>query len=517
MDFTAVLPAPAAAGNRGCTPRGAGDNDTRDSRVEESGALSFPGLLEQSRESVPKDESRSPEESETADGAKDPVQPGNVASLEDGAKPASPAPDGKSVPMEINQGNVLPGIGQMIKVQMAVQGLETAPTTGAAPLARDLPGQVGEVAGMDHPALPDYQPTGGDGQATPAIALPESSGESGQEAPTGASTPRLEAVSTEVEIPGQGKIPVVKGGPSREGAPAGNEPEAPAGRQTMPAMADKLVASGSIRTPVDLKTKRTEVPADDQAHPAPAGTVASEMGTSESAPVPRDPGEETPAEPDNPTVADMSAAVETGKEETQETSSAGENAPVVMDAKPAEAASKPAPLEKAVPDLEKPGTGMRATGKGGHSFGRVDTAGHGHGIREQVLQQLSSTLDGKVGNEKVTLQLNPENLGRVEISFNAGGNDLDIVITTDNHEAEQAIREGIRELAEGIAAKSGRWQQVDIRVDQRSQDPGKNESRQDGRREQGRRDESGQRQHHQQQRDQSRGGAPDWASLRGEG
>ena len=199
MDFAAALPAPAAAGNRVCPSRGAGDGDTRDSRVEETGALSFPGLLEQSRDSEPGNESRSPGGCEPADRATDPVRSGDVATRE-----ASPGPEGKPVPTEISQGNVLPGIGRMIKVQMAVEGLETNVAPAAAGLALGRSGQAAELAGMDQPALPDYQPTGGDGLATPAIALPESGGEAGQEAAAGTGTPRQEALSAEPEKPGQG-------------------------------------------------------------------------------------------------------------------------------------------------------------------------------------------------------------------------------------------------------------------------------------------------------------------------
>jgi hypothetical protein len=146
---------------------------------------------------------------------------------------------------------------------------------------------------------------------------------------------------------------------------------------------------------------------------------------------------------------------------------------------------------------------------------RAATPSQAQDIRQQVVRQLSTSLDGKIGQEKVVLHLNPEKLGQVEIQFVAKGNDLNIVISAQSGEAEKAIKEGIRELASGISDKSTRWQQVDIKVENRGQDADKNDTRNDERRDQSRQEQSAS--HHQEHQHRRPDGRPDWASLRGEG
>jgi len=138
-------------------------------------------------------------------------------------------------------------------------------------------------------------------------------------------------------------------------------------------------------------------------------------------------------------------------------------------------------------------------------------------IRGQVIRELSSQMDGRIGQEKITLTLNPEKLGQVEIQFLVKDNDLNIVISASSTEAEQAIREGIKELSDGIADKSGRWNQVDIKVDQRGQEQDKNDNKQDAKRDSTKKEENTKQQQQQKNQNHPQAGAPDWASLVSEG
>ena len=114
----------------------------------------------------------------------------------------------------------------------------------------------------------------------------------------------------------------------------------------------------------------------------------------------------------------------------------------------------------------------------------------------------------------MTLLLNPEHLGQVEIQFTGRDDQLSVVIQASGKEAEQALRDGVKELADGIVERTGRWQQVDIRIenkgaDARRQDRG-GDARRDGENESGRRDgqSSGGRQRQDTQEE-----AREWASA----
>ncbi|MBU8869865.1 MAG: flagellar hook-length control protein FliK, partial [Gemmatimonadales bacterium] len=91
-------------------------------------------------------------------------------------------------------------------------------------------------------------------------------------------------------------------------------------------------------------------------------------------------------------------------------------------------------------------------------------------IQNQVAKHIATHASGTNGLQKMTLQLNPENLGKVEIQIQGSDDKLSVVITASGREAEQSLRDGVKELVGGIMERSGRWQQVDIRVEQKESD-----------------------------------------------
>lgn len=105
----------------------------------------------------------------------------------------------------------------------------------------------------------------------------------------------------------------------------------------------------------------------------------------------------------------------------------------------------------------------------------------GSNIRQQVVQQIATGAAGAQGVEKMTLQLNPENLGQVEIRFEGAGDKLSVTLIASGKEAEQALREGVKEVADAIVERSGRWQQVDIKVEQRDIEDRRHDRGQDSR------------------------------------
>jgi flagellar hook-length control protein FliK len=135
-------------------------------------------------------------------------------------------------------------------------------------------------------------------------------------------------------------------------------------------------------------------------------------------------------------------------------------------------------------------------------------------IRSQVTQKVMENLKNEIGQEKLTIRLNPEKLGQVEILFQAQGDNLNIVMNAGGSEAEKALQEGVRELSESIADKSPRWNVVEIRVENRGQEQTKQDPRNDERRE-----KQGQNEKQQDHKRRNQGnnpqnlGAGEWADF----
>ena len=101
-------------------------------------------------------------------------------------------------------------------------------------------------------------------------------------------------------------------------------------------------------------------------------------------------------------------------------------------------------------------------------------------VTSQVLRAVGPTVLG--GGEQVTIHLDPEELGRVEVRFHATGNRLAVTIVASGAEAERMLREGAKELSDVISQRSARFQTVEVRVEMREQE-NRQDTRQDGRRE----------------------------------
>ena len=518
MDMLSHLPLPVKPNRVESTSRNASDSvsrSSRDNQVEETGAISFPGLLERNQELAQTTGSRTEvnnqetlnETNGQASGADSDSNKQNVQ-LQETALPAEaqvPAGPGNSTEGQLTAlGNVSSTsqimIGQMVKIQMGTAVVSN-------PADPELPAQVQSKATanlggtqIQHPSLIDFQPTGG---AVPAEGKIDLAGLKILPAAEAGQVPASN--ESIVQESGDPNVTVQK----VQAAVVNNKTIAPAPIDTKmmdttaKTPADLALATqagpemDSVKMAAQVQNTANQVPVNTVVIEKPAATVSDlpeaqaveEEGSSELSTAIK---ATNLAEHYNPDLETHIAAQQTEASETDATESG-----------------------QLLQELDTTLTQPRVTNTILNGSARSEAMEQGRQIRSQVLHQLSSTMDGRIGSEKVTLQLNPEKLGLVEIQFLAKGDELNIVITASSNESEQALREGIKELADGLVDKSGRWQHVDIKVDQRGQDQDKNDSRSENRRDQSR-NQSDQK-NQQQSKKHAQDGAPDWASLQAEG
>ncbi|MBU2502852.1 flagellar hook-length control protein FliK [bacterium] len=137
-------------------------------------------------------------------------------------------------------------------------------------------------------------------------------------------------------------------------------------------------------------------------------------------------------------------------------------------------------------------------------------------LRSSVLQQVLEKADPTLNTQKVTIELRPENLGKVEIEFRGENDRLEVRIQASTPAAAQALSENLRELTESIKDRAARYQSVDIRVEvkestePRPTDQNRDQDRREQSRDQGRQDsqDRDQRKENQEGRRQRRGEEP---------
>jgi len=114
-------------------------------------------------------------------------------------------------------------------------------------------------------------------------------------------------------------------------------------------------------------------------------------------------------------------------------------------------------------------------------------------IRAQVTGPVLAAV-GSSGKTTLTLQLDPPQLGRVEVNILRDGNQLTITFSAAAAEAEAALQEGADKLVELILGQSSRWQEVQVRLErQDSQERGSRFQDQPGQSRQGRKEGGNQR------------------------
>ncbi len=155
-------------------------------------------------------------------------------------------------------------------------------------------------------------------------------------------------------------------------------------------------------------------------------------------------------------------------------------APLVRQAASLEGGESPAAAlhPVAMPAAATPSLIALGTGPGG-----VPTAGPDPArVLEQVLDQLLVREAEPGGHERLTLKLEPPELGRVEVRLEVIGGRLEVTLSAETHEAESALRSRSHELVQGLAARGGRWTDVQVRLE-RQEGQGRQEQRQETRQE----------------------------------
>jgi len=110
------------------------------------------------------------------------------------------------------------------------------------------------------------------------------------------------------------------------------------------------------------------------------------------------------------------------------------------------------------------------TGEPAAAAGSLAMAGP-NGVRAQVVTQLlAQRIAG--GNERVTLQLEPAHLGKLEVELRVQNGRLTVVFAAESSDVERALHDGADELVEALLQRGGRWSEVEVRS-QREADDGR--------------------------------------------
>lgn len=97
--------------------------------------------------------------------------------------------------------------------------------------------------------------------------------------------------------------------------------------------------------------------------------------------------------------------------------------------------------------------------------------------RQVTIQLLKQSGDATAPGGRLTLRLDPPQLGRVEVSFEQRGDRLLVTLTAQTPEAERALRNGAGELQQALAGAGGKWQNTQVKIELA---PGRDEPRPDG-------------------------------------
>jgi len=200
---------------------------------------------------------------------------------------------------------------------------------------------------------------------------------------------------------------------------------------------------------------KPEVTAEVTAQPGQAETKAGAAQTAEMTPASR--GPEVSATASGETAAPTEVASNTNTASTANTATTATTA--------TSAQATPVLAMDATPSSSLGTTHVTATMEPEMVHTPVDP----EKIQAQVMQQIAARDLPQSGTQKMTLQLNPGHLGKVEVQIIAQGDRLEVTFTATTTEAMQALRMGADDLTKTLVAQAGtqlgtRWQQVDVKV-----------------------------------------------------
>ncbi len=101
-----------------------------------------------------------------------------------------------------------------------------------------------------------------------------------------------------------------------------------------------------------------------------------------------------------------------------------------------------------------------------------------------VFRQVVQGLEIMAGGTKVTLQLNPESLGKVDITLTVKDMALEVRLVAENPQAAESLQNNIHELTKSLQDKASRYHHLDIQVETKDAGRPKAENAQPDRRDQ---------------------------------
>lgn len=270
--------------------------------------------------------------------------------------------------------------------------------------------------------------------------------------------------------------------PASEGLAAGNSsaPDTEPGPLLTPIKAEPEASPAAPRPSAAHQVQTAETPGNATVARADAPTVANTSATNatsgapaepeaepEAAPTDRSPASTESGTPDTEATGPRSSAMSPQPTEQADASSATaagatlDDVAVTASSSTSEAAglAPEVDLASTVTTARAASTTHQASQPVQHA--PVDPAR----IQAQVTRALVAQAALTGGDETVSLQLDPEHLGKVEVKITAQGDRLEVVFTAQSPEAEQALRDGARDLARALGVRPGtRWQHVDVKV-----------------------------------------------------
>ena len=87
------------------------------------------------------------------------------------------------------------------------------------------------------------------------------------------------------------------------------------------------------------------------------------------------------------------------------------------------------------------------------------------GFQSRLAEDIAANFSERNGVQTITLKLEADHLGQVDVRLQAKGGHLAVRLLADTLESEAALRGNIKELSEAIQKRVGRFQHVEVRVE----------------------------------------------------
>ncbi len=112
---------------------------------------------------------------------------------------------------------------------------------------------------------------------------------------------------------------------------------------------------------------------------------------------------------------------------------------------------------------------LQSTDPTGMGNGAIPDSGLSDGFptdfRARLAGDIAAGFSNRNGIQTLVLKLDSEHLGQVDVKLQAKADHLTVRLLAANRDSEAALRGNIKELSEAIQKRTGRFQQVEVRVE----------------------------------------------------